>query len=888
MSRDPHQPLRDDVRLLGALLGDTLRDVEGGGLFEAVECVRALAKSARHRGEADFAPLERQLAELPVGTALPVARAFAHFLTLANIAEQHHRIRRRRDYQRDPGAPPQRGSFADSLARLGEAGVTPARLREAIGRLRVELVLTAHPTEIVRRTLRRRHGRIAELLAVRDRPDLTPAERDAVVDDLRREITAAWKTDDVRRRRPTPLDEVRWGLVVFEQTLWDAVPETLRALDRALQAAIGEALPLDAAPIRFGSWMGGDRDGNPNVTPDVTRQACLLARWMAADLYLAQVTALRAELSLRDASPELRARVGDAVEPYRVLLRQVVDRLRRTRAAVGEELDGEGGGPEEPAPPYWRPEELAEPLLLCYRSLEATRAGNVARGRLLDILRRIACFGLTLVRLDLRQEAGRHADVLEAIAGRLGDGSYGEWDEAAKQGWLCRQLEDGCARIAPALESGGAFHPAVRDVIGTFEVAAALPPGSLGAYVISMAAEPSDVLAVEVLQAAAGVDPPLRVVPLFETVNDLRRAGEAVRKLLAIPWYRQRIAGRQEIMLGYSDSAKDGGRLAASWELYRAQEAIVRACGEADVSVTLFHGRGGTVGRGGGPTHLAIQSQPPGSVDGTLRVTEQGEMIDAKFGLPGISVRTLELYLTATLEATLVPASQPSPEWRALMSDLAERSRAVYRQMVYQRPEFFDYFRAATPERELARINIGSRPARRAAGAGVDSLRAIPWVFAWTQTRLMLPAWLGVGTALAAAIDEGRLAHLRRMYREWLFFHSTVDLIEMVLAKASPEITARYDAHLVPEPLRPLGADLRSGLQRTIDAVLAVTEHRRLLQENPVLRRSIEVRNPYVDPINIVQAEVLRRLRREGESPELLEAFSVCVNGIAAGMRNTG
>lgn len=882
-----HQPLRDDVRLLGALLGETLRAVEGEELYLAVENVRALAKSARHGGDADLVALERQLAELPVATALTVARAFAHFLTLANIAEQHHRVRRRRDYQRHPEARPQRGSFARSVARLIEAGVAPAELRDAIGRLRVELVLTAHPTEVVRRTLRQRHRRIGDLLAARDRADLTPAERDAVVDDLRREVAAAWKTDEVRHRRPTPLDEVKWGLVVFEQTLWDAVPAVLRSLDRACQAAIGEALPLEAAPIRFGSWMGGDRDGNPTVTPDVTRQACLLARWMAADLYLAEVSALRGELSMRDASGELRGRVGDAPEPYRTLLRDVCDRLRATRWAASAELEGRARNRETPAP-YRAAGELAEPLGLCYRSLEATGAGIIARGRLLNILRRLACFGLTLVRLDLRQEAARHTEALDAITRRLGDGSYGEWDEAARQAWLCGELESGGSRTVTLLEAGDSFDQDVQDVLETFRVAATVPPGSLGAYVISMAREPSDVLAVELLQSAAGVDPPLRVVPLIETVGDLRVAGEAVRHLLAIPWYRRRIAGRQEIMLGYSDSAKDGGRLAASWELYRAQEAIVAACREADVAVTLFHGRGGTVGRGGGPTHLAIQSQPPGSVDGTLRVTEQGEMIDAKFGLPGIAVRTLELYLTATLEATLLPGAQASPAWCGLMSDLADRSRAAYRRMVYERPEFLDYFRATTPERELAHLNIGSRPARRAAGAGIESLRAIPWVFAWTQTRLMLPAWLGVGAALAAAIEEGRLPQLRQMYREWPFFHSTVDLIEMVLAKASPEIAARYDAHLVPEPLRPTGADLGSGLRQTIEAILAVTEHRELLQENRVLRRSIDVRNPYVDPINIVQIEVLRRLRREGESPALLDALTVCVNGIAAGMRNTG
>lgn len=885
---DPHQRLRDDVRLLGSLLGDTLTQIEGVDLFEAVETVRALAKRARHGSAADLEVLEARLTGLPVRTARRLARAFAHFLTLANIAEQHHRVRRRRDYQRDPQAPPQRASFADSFRRLRERGVDVERLCEGLEALQIELVLTAHPTEVVRRTLRQQQRRIAELLARDDHGDLTPAERDAIRHGLRREVITGWLTDEVRHRRPTPLDEVRWGLVIFEQTVWHAVPEVLRALDRALQETTGRELSVEAAPVRFGSWMGGDRDGNPNVTPAITRQAVLLARWMAADLYLKEITELRSELSMRDGSTELRSSVGSAEEPYRVLLRRVLDRLRATRAQIEADLEGVQSQRVSRAEPYWNVEDLAEPLRICFRSLEATGAKEVARGRLLDLLRRVAAFGLTLVRLDLRQEATRHTDALDAISHRLGEGSYAEWDEATRQAFLCTHLETGGTTVRRVMEDQGRLAPPVRDVLDTFRVAALLPVGSLGAYVISMAAAPSDVLAVELMQVAAGIRPPLRVVPLFETVSDLRRAGDAVAELLAIPWYRERIGGSQEVMLGYSDSAKDGGRLAASWELYRAQEAIVARARESGVHVTLFHGRGGTVGRGGGPTYLAIQSQPPGSVAGSLRVTEQGEMIDAKFGLPGIAVRTLEVYLTATLEATLDPASDPHPSWRDLMHSLAEQSRKSYRHVVYERPEFLEYFRTATPEQELAHLNIGSRPARRSSGSGVESLRAIPWVFAWTQTRLMLPAWLGVGAALGAAIADGRLAELREMYREWPFFQSTLDLIEMVLAKASPTISARYDERLVPEPLRAVGVELRERLRETIDTVLAVTEHQELLEHNRVLRRSIDVRNPYVDPINIVQAEILCRLRREGKSAELVDALTVCVNGIAAGMRNTG
>lgn len=887
MTTDPHLPLRDDVRLLGNLLGETLRRQEGVPLYETVERVRSLSKRARQGETECFDELRALLKQLPVDDALPVCRAFAHFLTLANIAEQHHRVRRRREYQRDTHAPPQRASFADVLNRLLEAGIAPETVFEQVCGLEIELVLTAHPTEVVRRTLRQSHRRIADLLDAQDSSDLTPAERDDIRQALLCEITIAWETDEVRHTQPTPLDEVRWGLVVFEQTLWDAVPANLRALDRALRESIGRSLPRDAAPIRFGSWMGGDRDGNPHVTPEITVHATLLARWMAADLYLKELAALRSELSLSDASPELRARVGNTREPYRALLRDLSNRLRATRSGIELMLDGDVPDPATAERMCWRLDDLSEPLELCRQSLEDTGAGVLADGRLLDIQRRLACFGLTLVRLDLRQEAARHTAALDAITQQQGLGSYASWDEAARQRFLCDEIAGGEA-IARAIEHSDRFDPDVRDVLETFRTAASIPPGSLGAYVISMAKYPSDVLAVQALQVAAQLDPPLRVVPLFETVDDLKNAGTALRSLLTIRCYRDALGDRQEVMLGYSDSAKDGGRLAAAWELYEAQETIVSTCRELGVGLTLFHGRGGTVGRGGGPTYLAIQSQPPGSVNGRLRVTEQGEMISAKFDLPGIALRTLELYITATLEATMLPAAAPDATWREQMRQLADTSREAYRAMVYDRPEFVDYFRAATPEIELGALKIGSRPARRRPGKGVESLRAIPWVFAWMQTRLLLPAWLGFSEAFEGPLQHGELQTLREMCERWPFFRSTVDLVDMVLAKASPGIAEQYDERLVPEGMRSIGSELRERLERAKQIVLEITGQKRLLDGNPVLQRSIDVRNPYIDPINLVQTEILYRLRQNPEDTRLLDAMLVTVNGIAAGMRNTG
>jgi phosphoenolpyruvate carboxylase len=877
---DPHKPLRDDVRLLGELLGETLRAHGGEGLFDTVERVRSLSKASR-TGESEFAELASFLATLPVDAATPLARAFAHFLNLANVAEQHHRIRRRRAYLADPASRPQAGSCQETFERLVTAGIAAADLFDAIGRLRIELVLTAHPTEVSRRTLIHKYNRIAQLLAERDHVDLTIPERDEVTAALRREIVSAWETDEVRHDRPSPLDEVRGGLIVFEHSLWHAVPVFLRSVDAAMYRVAGRRLPLDIAPIRFGSWIGGDRDGNPNVTPEVTRKACLLARWQAADLYLSEINALRDELSMAHGSPELAAATGNAHEPYRALLRDVRTRVVATREWVEEALEADVPPPRDA---YLDSESLAEPLRLCYRSLMATGDDVIAGGRLSDILRRLATFGVTLARLDIRQESDRHTEALAAITTARGLGSYADWDEERRVQFLVGEL---VAR-RPVVPAYFSCDGSVADVLDTFRMIASIPAGSLGAYVITMTRQASDILAVQVLQQGAGVEHPLRVVPLFETADDLRRAPDVVARVLGIDAYKASIHQRQEVMVGYSDSSKDVGRLSAAWELYKAQEAIVDTCRRSGVDVTLFHGRGGSVGRGGGPTYLALRSQPSGSIDGTIRVTEQGEMIQALFGLPGIATRTMEVYTSGTLDAWLTPAPPPRGEWRACMDRLSADAARAYRSYVHENPSFIDYFRTATPLPELEHVNIGSRPARRKSAGGIATLRAIPWQLAWTQTRLILGAWLGTEEALERAEQRGELDQLRRMYHEWPHFRSVMDLTAMVLAKTDARIAAEYDRRLAPDALLPLGAELRGRLERAIRATRAVTGHEELLEENLVLQRSINVRNPYVDPINLVQIEVLRRLRQDDGDARLRDAFVVTVNGIAAGMRNAG
>ncbi len=880
---DPHARLREDVDLLGRLLGETLQSQEGQPLFDTVEQVRQLSKKAHRQDQGPFQQLRTLLEELPEERALRVARAFAKFLTLANIAEQHHRVRRRRQYQRDATSPPQRGSFEETFDDLLNQDIDTDQLYEAVCNQQVELVLTAHPTEVVRRTLQQKHNRVAALLRRRDRPDLTPREDQQTTEALRRQIVSEWDTDELRGQRPTPEDEARGGFAVIENVLWDVVPQFTRQLSETLHEHTGRWLPRRAAPVRFGSWMGGDRDGNPNVTPEVTRRVCLMSRWMAADLYYREVDQLRAELSETTCSDELRDVVGDAHEPYRELLAGVRRRLADTRdhlaALIADEPPPEGDI-------YWQEDELWEPLQLCDRSLRDSGLDTIADGRLLDLMRRLACFGLTLMKIDLRQESTLHTRTLDAVTRHLGIGSYADWKEEERIDFLVEELNSNRPLIPPhvVFEDDN-----VQDVIETLRVAAEIGEESLGAYVISMAEQPSDVLAVELLIQETFGYSAMRVVPLFETIDDLRRCGDVLRRLFSIDWYRRRVGDRQEVMIGYSDSAKDGGRLAAAWELYQGQERIVSACEEFDIRATLFHGRGGSVGRGGGPTYMAILSQPPGSVDGTLRVTEQGEMIQSKFGQPGIAERSMELYTTAVLRTTLVPPKGPRDQWREVMDELADNAAESYRSVVQDESDFVDYFRAATPEVELGGLNIGSRPARRQTKEGLDSLRAIPWVFAWTQTRLMLPAWLGTGDALEQTFGSAGEDTLAQMYRQWPFFQSTIDLIEMVLAKAVMRIAALYDEVLVPEPLQPMGSELRRRYANTVEAIKTLTGRDELLENNPVLRNSINVRNPYVDPINLVQVELLRRLRQDAaDSDQIQRAFLITVNGIAAGMRNTG
>ncbi|MBX3721313.1 MAG: phosphoenolpyruvate carboxylase [Turneriella sp.] len=880
MLRFADAALKQDVEFLSSTLTEILAERLPPGVFQQLIQIRDLADSGSTDGQG-LVSLTRIYAALNPNEAIHIGRALTLYLLLANIAEQHHRIRRRREYDQNRAAPPYHDSCADIFAGLISEGISREKLFAEVSKLRIEIVLTAHPTEVIRKTLMRKYNKIAEHLSARDRADLTSAERAEVLLDLKREITAAWETEEIRQAKPTPLAEAQSGLNLIEQTLWNALLDFLRILSKSLKDATGRELPVESAPVVFGSWMGGDRDGNPFVTPGVTRAAVFAARRLAARLYLRDIVLLQQEISVNTCTVELAAAAGTVFEPYRKILSRLASRLDRTQQYFDNLLKSV---PEKNDDILLRNEELIEPLMLCFRSLQSSNLDIIAQGRLLDLIRRVNTFGLSLMRLDIRQSSTKHASALSAITENLGLGRFSEWSESKKLRFIRRELRSNRPLVPIDIE----WPDEVRDVLDTMRMIADLPADSLGTYIISMASAPSDMLAVLLLLKKLGVRKRVKIAPLFETAADLHNAGNIMSELFSLDSYRSYIDGFQEVMIGYSDSSKDAGRLASAWELYKAQEDLVEICKRNGIRLVLFHGRGGTIGRGGGPTLLAIQSQPPGSVEGALKVTEQGEMIQAKFGLREIALRTLEVYTVATLRATLLPPAAPPESFRNLMQRLSQTAAEDYRREVHEKQDFLNYFYEVTPINELSSLNIGSRPARRQADGKIESLRAIPWIFAWSQNRLLLPSWLGVGLGLRRMTQMGFQNGLKEMYASWPFFRSTIDLIEMVLAKTNAHISAVYEERLCDGSYRAMGKHFRERLATTTELILALTGHSVLLERNSSSRNAIQVRGPYIDALNLLQVELLARSRQAPEDEKMRKALLITVNGIAAGLRNTG
>ena len=792
--------------------------------------------------------MSERLATLREDELADFARAFNQFLNLANIADQRQAARN---------------------------VVWPERIdAETLAKVQVELVLTAHPTEVLRRTLIQKYDAIAALLeqraALEQRRDPADGEREELLERLGRLIAESWHTDEIRSARPAPQDEARWGFAAIENSLWHAVPAAMRDLDRIH----GGTLPPHAMPFAFASWMGGDRDGNPRVTAAVTREVLLLARRNAAILFDRDIDALDAALSMHEGSPALREAAGDAREPYRAVLRRL-----RTRLAATRRWAERGGEPEADA--IVADDELLSPLQLCYDSLLDTGLARIANGPLLDTLRRAYCFGVCLTRLDIRQHAARHAAVFDELTRYLDGDGFAAWPEDRRSAWLLAELSS----RRPLFPAAWPVSDASREVIDTCTAIAEHDAAGIAAYVVSMAARPSDVLAVALLLKEAGVTKKLPIVPLFETLDDLERAAATVDALLSMPWYRAYVGSRLLVMIGYSDSAKDAGQLAAAWAQYRAQEALAATAAKHGVALTLFHGRGGAVGRGGGPSAQAIAAQPPGTVGGAIRVTEQGEMIRFKLGTPAIAKATLSTYLTATLQATENPAGGPEQEPAVPHARTRGRiARRLSRATCATRSSSGSFKRS---RRKRSCRRSPSAAARRGARRPrtLDSLRAIPWVFAWTQVRLMLPAWLGAERAFAIlAKNPADYQALRR----WPFFAMQADTLETVAAKADATLVRYYANRLATPAQRNMAEALLERLQRLAADILRLNGARELLERATEEHDSIAVRNTYLDPLHLLQAELLARRRRGNDSEAVNQALKVTMAGISSGLRNTG
>lgn len=922
-------PLRADVKTMGAMLGKVIADhkdlkASNAATFEKVEELRLLAKEWRQIKDDDeaFEKMAVFCANLSNDQLQHIARAFTHFLALANTAEAHHRTRRNRaalvnsendgESSSDRALMNKRDSCGGVIPMLltKEEPCTKDQIFQALSTQQVELVLTAHPTEVNKRTILQKKKHIQELLSqademrIKSNPLNSSYESSKLFASLHTQISSLWQSDEVSRYKPSPQEEARRGMLVLENVLWEALPQYLEKLSFTMKKELGDdyALPLTACPIKFSSWMGGDRDGNPNVVPNVTREVVWRNRSQVCDLIIKEVKALMDELTIVNCNDNLRNVAGDAFphEPYRSFLRQVRIKLEDTKTWAESKLNSDSTNISlSENDVYANKQDLLDDLLLIYNSLVETHNEDMAAGRLTYLIRNVASFGVSLCALDVRQESTRHMEAIDSITRHLGLGSYAEWDEQTKISWLTQELTS----KRPLVREGDwnnnpAFSETAVDTLETFSMIAECHEESLGAYVISQATTPSDVMAVTLLQRNAGVKKPLRVVPLFETLDDLNGATDTMEILYTNPSYVGSLKNRkQEIMIGYSDSAKDAGRLAASWAQYETQEALAAQAKKYNIDLTFFHGKGGTVGRGGNPsTFNAILSHAPDTINGNFRVTEQGEMIDQNFGHKERAERTLDIYTAAILAEAQTSRCVPTDEWRNLMNKLSETSCDAYRKIVRGDERFVPYFRSATPELELSSLNIGSRPAKRRATGGVESLRAIPWIFAWTQTRLNLPTWLGVGEALNEMLSGEEKDNLHKMYNEWDSFRTTIDLVEMVLAKSDPVIAKHYDDVLVSEDLaKELGQEIRNIHLSTEQAILDLTGHKKLGENNDLLTRVLQVRNPYVDCLNVIQAETLKRLRAvpidEGSTERkkvLQDALMSTITGIANGMGNTG
>ena len=902
--------LSNDIYLLGDLLGEVIKTQAGDATFELEEQVRALGKAFRGGDRAAGDQLAAVIGAISADEASVLIRAFTNYFQLINLCEDSERVRRIRRAEAANHPKPRRGSIREAIRILRDRGVTADQLQALLNQADVRLVMTAHPTEARRRTVIDKQARVFRILRDLDERTTLPEEERTARSRLATTIAELWSSNEVRTFQLTVVDEMQGGMIHFRSTLVHIVPRIYRDIEESIAEIYPDAGIVVPSFLTFGSWVGGDRDGNPNVTPPVTIQALRMMRDAAFDFFEQRLIELSGRISVSTLVsgeideldgliadygaifPELARALAfrNSDEPYRQALTLMRERLVARRT----------GGPGA----YRSASELINDLRLIERALLDQGEPLIAAGELHDVIRQVDVFGLQFARLDIREHSNRHEIAISEILAVTGvESDYTGLDEDARIALLEREIADPRPLIPPDLAG---LSDAGRDVVETFRAIKDLldgdHPGAIATYIISMAEAPSDVLEVLLLMRETGLakvggaDARLQISPLFEQEESLTGSTAVMRRLLESPVYRTALRARgdaQEVMIGYSDSNKEIGYLASSWALYAAQGELSRLFTEFGVDFTFFHGRGGSIGRGGGPTNVAILAQPPGTVRGRIKLTEQGEAISARYSFPEIAHRELELVAGAVLVSGGGGLAQPAPDdmraFQAAVARMAGWSAAAYRALVYGDPDFITFFEQATPIEEIARLRLGSRPARRTSSTKIEDLRAIPWVFSWTQSRILLPGWYGLGAALKRGAEEFGIEFLQKMERDWAYFSALLSNAELALMKADMLIAARYVELVETAEMRDrIWSAIEREYNDAVEMMLAVTGQAKLLDRDPVLQRSVERRNPYVDPLSFIQLELLKRLRRDGRPEPLLRPVLLAVNGIAGALKNTG
>ena len=887
--RIPTKLLREDIRLLGTFLGRVIRDQEGLAFYKIVERLRLLSKNTlldKNKSKV-FLKVSKEVKKLKPKDIFRLTRSFSHILNLMNLAESLDASRKLNEYENPYFKNKNQNIFIEDIIKnlFKNRNISNNKIYEQATKLDIGIVLTAHPTEVKRRTLIQKYANLIELMEQRHLYKKYPSKILEIDRKIYTEITVIWKTDELKRSKPSPLDEAKWGLAVIEDSLWDTIPKVYKRLNDIFRKNLGKDLPRGYNPIQFGSWMGGDRDGNPNVTADVTKKVILFSRWQAAKLYEKELTKLIQDLSMQECSPKIKKIAGNSFEPYRVYLRPIRDKIRLTYQLIEKHLNNNKSLNENKL--LKDKNEILKPLREVRESLNLNRGQHIANADLLDLIRRVRCFGINLARLDIRQESSRHQKLISDVLNKKYKINFSSLSESKKINLLNLLIK----QKKYFINNLKIKHKDNKEVWNTFKQISKEPEQCMGAYVISMTSKASDILSVYFLQKQAETKNLLRVVPLFETLDDLKNAKSVMETIFKLSWYRRLINHKQEVMIGYSDSSKDAGKLSASWHQYKLQEELRNLAKKYKIDLVFFHGRGGSAGRGGGPIQATLKSQPANTVNGKIRITDQGEVIQQKYGYKPLAEYNLCSYIGAVMDASLNPPPKSKKNWRKLIEKMSEIATSAYRKNLNQSEDFIRYFKTVTPHKSLGKLAIGSRPAKRKNIDNIQSLRAIPWVFAWTQIRLMLPAWLGTTEALRYGSIKKFSKTLTDMEKNWPYFVSTMDILDMVITKVDPEISIIYENNLADSALKRIGKKLRFQFDALVKLHNKITP-KEVLKERKEFRKALFIRNNYTETLNILQATIMNKINnnkyKKLDKKFLDDALMTSIAGISAAMKNTG